>query len=117
MADRIDKLQEMRDLLDFLQEHEEIPLPYFGMVNSFVYDEIDVDTAARIMAPCDKDIGGSYFSLNRKFGSLEFSVNFAREEVCERIVVGTKEIPARTIEARTEEIVEWNCPDGVLRRS
>ncbi len=115
---RLDKLQEMRDLLAFLEKFEEIPLPYWGMIYAFTdTDEVSVDMVARAMAPCDKKLSDSYFSIERKFGSTKLSVSFLRAEVCERIVVGTKEVPARTIEARTEDIVEWKCPDGVLRRT
>lgn len=116
--ERLDKIQEIRDLLTFLDDHPEVPLPYWDSVHAFTdTDEADLDTVARAMAPCQKSVDSNYFAFERKFGSLEFSVNFAREEVCERVVVGTEQVPAHTVAAYTKEIVEWNCPDGVLRQA
>lgn len=118
LESRVTRITEMRELLLFLESNPEIPMPYFGQMNAFGYKEDgDVDTLARVMAPCSKEINGGYFSLVRDFGSIELAVNFDREEVCERIVVGTEKVPAKVIEEYTKEIVEWRCPDGVLRRS
>ncbi len=115
--ERLEKIQEMREVLTFLDDNPEIPLPYFGMINTFAFDdEDDVGTLARIMSPCEKNTGGGYFSLDRKFGSTTLSVNFDREEVCERIVVGTEQVLAHTVAAHTKEIVEWRCPDSILRQ-
>jgi hypothetical protein len=117
MNDRSEKIQNVRDLLTFIEDNPEIPLPYFGQFNSFAYDEEEMDTLARAMAPCKKRFDDTYFALEREFGTVTLSVNFSRDEVCERIVVGTEDIPAHTIAAYTKEIVEWKCPDGVLRQS
>lgn len=110
------KLADMREVLRFLEDNPEIPMPYFGMVTAFVYGEGDVDALARAMAPCKKDVASGFFSLTREFGSVELSVNFEREQVCERIVIGSKEVPEKIIEGYTEDVVEWKCPDGVLRQ-
>jgi hypothetical protein len=111
------KIADMREVLQFLEDNPKIPMPYFGMVDVFVREADDVDGLARAMAPCNKKVGGSYFSLTRAFGSVSLEVNFDREQVCERIVTGSKDIPEKTIEAHTEDIVEWKCPDGVLRQA
>ncbi len=109
------EIANMREMLRFLEDNPAIPIPYFGMINSFANEDADVDTLARAMAPCKKEVGKGYFSLTRDFGSVELSINFDREQVCERIVVGSKEVPEQTIKAHTEDLVEWKCPDGILR--
>ncbi len=115
--DRATQITEMRDVLSFLEDNPKIPMPYFGMINSFANtdDGDDVNDLARIMAPCRKDASQGYFALIRSFGSTTLEINFEREEVCERIVMGTEDVPEKTTAAHTREIVEWRCPDGILR--
>lgn len=49
-------------------------------------------------------------------GGYEVTYSIAREAVCERKVIGTREIAERVIPARTEEIVEWECkPVSLLK--
>ena len=54
----------------------------------------------------------SAFGFKRMFGPITFIVQIPREVVCERKVVGTREVPAR--EAYSEEIVEYVCPESFL---
>lgn len=116
---RATEIAEMRDVLSFLEDNPKIPMPYFGMVDSFASTENgdDVNDLARIMAPCRKDASRGYFTLIRTFGSTKLEVNFDREEVCEKVITGTEEVPEETVAAHTREIVEWLCPDGILRRA
>lgn len=107
-------IQEMRDVLDFLESNPAIPLPYLNQCDAFGEKE-DLDEIARAMAPCKKTHDGSHFSLRRQFGAIRLGVHF--DDVCERIVTGSKEVPEKVIEAHTEDIVEWKCPDGVLRQA
>lgn len=110
------KIAAMRSLLDFLEENPIIPLPYFGTLNAFAdTGEVSVADIARAMKPCDKSVSGDFYALSRIFGdSITFDVNFERDEVCERIVVGTEDVPEKVTPAFTKEIVEWVCPDSVL---
>lgn len=50
-------------------------------------------------------------SVSREIGTgmVELSVSTGREAVCERVVTGTKIVPAVTIPERTEETYEWKC--------
>ena len=114
--DRATQITEMRDVLSFLEDNPKIPMPYFGMVDSFANTQYDdVNDLARIMAPCRKDASRGYFTLIRTFGSTNLEINFDREEVCERVVTGSEEVPETKVAAHTREIVEWLCPDGILR--
>ncbi len=108
------KIDSMRALLDFLETHPIVPMPYFTTVNAFPKHGSDISKIARAMKPVDKSQLGTLFILSRRFGNVTLEVNFGRDEVCERVVVGTEDIPEKIIPATTREIVEWVCPDSVL---
>jgi len=113
----------------------ELPMPYRIYVQQYVYeyakdekgvvnyskvDEFEtrskMRTMAKALAPCEKNYAGSSFELTRKFGKrLTFSVSTTRDAICEKKVVGTKIVPARMVEERVEEEVEWVCNDSLLR--
>ncbi len=69
----------------------------------------------------EEGTGGAYLGLRALLRGLHFRVLADRDEVCERIVIGTREVtedrpdPALLAEiplittTRTEEIVEWRC--------
>lgn len=114
------KIDEIRQILDFVEADPNVPMPYFGSVNAFVRDPDVLGDVARAMAPCDKDVCGNFYELTHRFGSTSFTANFARDEVCEAVVIGTEEIAEKVIEtvipAQTRDIVEWVCPDSILDR-
>ena len=57
----------------------------------------------------------SYFVVRRTFGEgVQLDVYMPREQVCRKVVLGTREVPERVVPARTEEIVEWVCDDSLL---
>jgi hypothetical protein len=65
--------------------------------------------------------GGSYAGVDITFGPVELHVRIEREEICERVVTGTREVTEEVPDpealaalplvevTRTEEIVEWRC--------
>lgn len=119
---RQSKIAGMREMLNFLEANENVELPYFGVFTGFPLED-QVKAMARAMKPAAKEYSSYYFSLRKKFeGGITLDMSWARDNVCERIVTGTREvaeevIPERVIEAHTEEIVEWACPDAVLAPS
>ena len=104
----------MRLALDYLESVPEIPLPYFGTLNTFCNEDYDIGELARAMKPVEKVSGLSYYTLRRKFGTIMIDVNFDHEQVCEKVVVSTEEVPARLVEAYTKETIEWKCPESLL---
>ena len=70
--------------------------------------------AAKAMSPCKKVHEGRSFYLKRKFGPINLSIITDREVVCQKIVVGTREVPEYIAPAHTEEIAEWVCSDPLL---
>lgn len=123
MADRQKLIDGLRHIADTLQRNPLLPLPYFGCVLqqcSGLEQMIAIGKAYG--GRWDKETTDSNFELRREFANdLRMYLMLARTEVCTRVVVGTKEVPekvieaqeARVIPAHTEEIVEWHCPPSL----
>jgi hypothetical protein len=115
MATREEKMDGLRELLDWLDANPEFPVPFWLTYEHTIYadDEADLLAKRKILGrQVDKVVGNQKFGFSRKFGPIDVEVVIARDVVCERKVVGTREIPAT--EARTEDIVEWVCPESFL---
>lgn len=69
----------------------------------------------KLVGKADKVYKENYFDLRKYFGPIKLEFTTNRANVCERKVVGTKEIPEHVVAARTEDIVEWVCNDPLLR--
>ena len=99
----------LRALADFLDAHPELKEP-FGVTVLSMAENIDkLRLGARALGQCDKVFNGEWFSVEKMFGPIKFEIYSRRELVCERIVVGKREVPAHE-----EEIVEWTCSNDPL---
>lgn len=118
----------LRELADFIRDHGvELPCDLtFSSAYNFLYDS-DGMTArqkarktAKVLAKggkAEKKFDGNYLELTRKFGPIKVEINVAREVVCEKRVVDRIEHPERVLKAYTEEVVEWDCIDPLLKAS
>lgn len=121
----------LRDLADFV-EKQEFPESWKGWWNEAetfatpklefnVHSKSDFGKICAAMGSFEKE-RTSYSTGAKKTlpGGAIVSVSANRDVVCKRVVVGTKTVPAepeRIIEARperTEEIVEWECPESFV---
>jgi hypothetical protein len=133
-AMKYSKVKEMvaglRELADFLEERGHLlPVDYLSInVHDYIFDDsvysnrqhkMTAQEKMRVLAKAldkaEKHYQGDYFDLRRKFGPIQLEFTVSRDKICERVVVGTKEVPERVVPARTEEIVEWVCNDPILR--
>jgi predicted nucleotidyltransferase len=62
----------------------------------------------------DKDTDSYYFALKREVNGLNIEIKAHRDAVCQRVVVGTKTVVRKAVEARPETVeeveeVEWVC--------
>jgi hypothetical protein len=112
-------LADVRSVLDWLAVHPEIPLPYeFNGSNLGIYawnDKKEAQIMARAMGTFEKTADENFLTLEKKFGSVVVKALFNRNQVCERVVVATEEVPEQIIPERiepayTKEIVEYRCP-------
>jgi hypothetical protein len=126
---RAEYIAGLRELADALEAHPELQLPYNGRPGGSAINVIPVDHEREQLAAWarvlpgqkDKKPRGEYFDLVGAFRGLHIKVICTRDEVCERVVVGerevTEEVPdpealaavPRITVTRTEEEVEWVC--------
>ena len=69
------------------------------------------------LAPCRKEWRDVGLTISRDFGGVRLEAFLLRAEVCERVVTGTREVPAQVTPAHTEEVVEWQCSPLLADRS
>lgn len=126
---RAEYIRGMRALMDTLEAHPEIPLPYDGDVTEIaVYFHMLANskqllaTAARAI-PCSwekktSEAGGcDWLELHGKLHGLKLVLQAFRSDVCERVVTGTEDReveevvqPAVTrMVTKPVEVVEWRC--------
>lgn len=133
---RAEYIAGLRALADALEAHPELELPYNGrdaggscinVIPEFGRQREQLAAWARVLpGHKDKTPRDDYFDLTGAFHGLHIKVICKRDEVCERIVLGTREVtekkpdPALLAEiplvtvTHTEEIVEWRCTSSIL---
>lgn len=120
----------LRSLASFVEGNPQFAdmLRYsFGGMNAFCDDPAVLAefllAGKRLGAEATKSAakGSEWFIAELRWGRVGIDLNAHREEVCERIVTGTREVteqvpdPALLAEVpmvqqtRTEEIIEWQC--------
>jgi hypothetical protein len=117
-------IEGLRQIADALENHTELRIPYVGSIIHRVEDLGE-------MLAVGKAFGGKWeknatdygdFQLIRRFSDdLQYTVYTARENVCTRVVTGTKHVPEKVVEARpasvvpahVEDVVEWHCPGSL----
>jgi len=109
----------LRDMADFAESHEDLSeYPTSFTLNLFADDAEEMAKMARRLGTSEKHEDSLWYFLSRSFGPHSVSLNIRREEICERVQVGTKKVmkPAPdTPQVEVEEpVYEWSCPDSVL---
>ena len=100
----------LRQLADFYELHPDLKFAHEEGVTVYGYHtKEDALAVASILGNCKKKFDGEAFFLVKGFGPFELKFYFAREQICERIVVRTETIPEYVIPAHTKDIVEWKC--------
>lgn len=120
-------IEGLRQIADFLTEHPEVPKPYHLMGGEFfIYlhgkeQRATLATIAKAMGRAEKKVDGDHYLVSRRFAGITLIAQADREEVCERVVVGTREVeveepdPAalaavpKVKRTKVVEDVEWRC--------
>ena len=123
--------QGLRDLAEWLEDNPDL-IPTYGGESVFLFrrgDEPMPDFLSRIarrFGRCDKDVSDKWFYLVKSFGPHDIRASARRDEVCEQVQVGTREVteeipdPAHMIDVptitvtREEPVYEWRCPESIL---
>jgi hypothetical protein len=127
--ERQQKIDAMRRICDFLESHPEFKLPYemnTGKTTAFPSGKADFAAHVRMLGSGNKEVDDSFFRFSRDFGGVVIELAESRDLICDRVVVGTKEIETEEadpvavaaipkVKVRKQvEIVEWRCPDNLL---
>lgn len=131
---RSDYIAGLRKLADLLENREELPLPYEGRLGAITMTfwgraaREDLAAAARALPtplakndPAVGDYDADYYELAGDLDGVKVKLVAYREQVCERVVTGTRtvtedvpdpdalaKVPTVT-RTRVEEITEWRC--------
>ena len=116
MTRREEVIQGLRELADFLERNPTVPTPYAGVtVDVFPRDREELRQVAAA-ASWEKVYSTNWFWLQKDFsGGVSLHVDLERDQVCRRVVVGQRTIPAQP--AQPEQLVdevEWMCDDPIL---
>ncbi len=114
----------LRQLADFIESRTDLPLPTCRASLYLWGNDAKAELAniARLLGTAAKQADDHYIGLTKGFGPVVLTVKASRENVCERVVVGTKTteylVPPPGVEmekrTHTEDIVEWVCPPSIL---
>lgn len=105
----------LRAFADFIEKHPALELPSTHTMFVFPRNE-EMALYARELGKCRKSANESYFNLTRDFlPAIQYEPTWYRNQVCERVVVGQKEVEEDVVEVIgkrtvTKDIVEWKCP-------
>lgn len=131
---RADYITGLRRLADILDDHPDVPLPYEGAGTAITFHFLNAEDPKAALAACaralptnwTKQVSGggkypNYFDMYGSLAGLKLHLTAFRDDVCERVVVGTHE---ETVEEKdpealaavptvtktiTVEDVEWRC--------
>jgi hypothetical protein len=112
--ERTDALQDLKDIVAFLEAHPGVPPPRFNSLLVTLNTREEIAAVAK-QSSWQKDYNGQWFSLQKRFGTLTLDVYVPRDEVCRKVVTGTRVLPA--VEAqpeRVEQVEEWVCDEASL---
>lgn len=108
-------IDSMRDFCSWLEYHPDVAIPSGQKL--YVFPDMDeMELYAREMGKCHKSADESYFNLTKDFlPAIQYEPTWHRNQVCERVVVGQKEVTEDIVEVvgkRTviQDVVEWKCP-------
>lgn len=115
-------VNDLRQVADFLEARPEL-LEHMHSEETFnicVASKEDFSRLAKVLGSAEKIQSDLYYIHQKRFGSIKLDLFTTKSVTCERVVIGKKHvealhIPARDIPEHDEEIVEWRCPESILK--
>lgn len=124
-ADRQPYIAGLRQLADLLEDNTDLPLPYHGTMSELAIFADSKEQLVAVARALPGKVGKTFddrsdtygFELHGSIGGLRVIVYGDRNEVCQRVVTGTREV-TKTVPApdapmveitETVEDVEWIC--------
>jgi len=109
---RAEFIKGLQEVVDFITSHPTLKITGDARFYIFSDSPEEFSYAVRCLGNVTKEASGGDLVARAAFGPHTISAFVSQEETCERVVVGTKIIPAT--EEREVEIVEWICPPSFL---
>ena len=104
----------LRLIANFFDANPQLKVPHYLIINVMCDTKEEVAAFAQA-GSWTKEYTDNWFILRRQFGDITLDVNIYREEVCRKVEVGEKVIPAQPVQPqRTEKVYEWVCEDASL---
>lgn len=115
--------KDLRKIADFIEAHNEIPLPESMLSGYGLHNKQTFALVARALSHggrCEKEYADTLVTLSRRFGGVELKFMGFRENVCEQVKVGTRLVAeqyvpprpateAQVIPEHEEAVYEWRC--------
>lgn len=99
----------LRQIADLYEANPDLPYTLDLSVSTVEETKEGVAAIARALGSCEKVHASDYFFLRKTIGGVHLRFIFYRATVCERVVVGHRDVPHKVIPAHTVEEVEWRC--------
>lgn len=110
---RQQRIEDARSLLTWIESHPDVPLPqeleWSGLTIVTLDTKDEAVALIKALGSCEKVWNDDMFSIMKTFGALKLKAIFWRQQICERVVVGSEEVPEKVIPASVRELVEWRC--------
>lgn len=111
------QIEGLREMLDLLEAHDELRLPYWLTDDHTIYalDEADLLAKRKMLGKTvTKIVTDTNFGFAQHFGPITLQVVVNREVVCEKVKTGTRHIEAT--EAHDVDTYEYVCPESFLMK-
>ena len=124
MTTAIEYANGLRELADWIEAHPELAAPYSDITIYSLDTKEEAAAVLRALKPCKKRITDTLFCIERKVGPINYQFAFNRKSICKARIIGQKTIPehteperlipARVVVEHVEDIIEWDCTEGLL---
>jgi hypothetical protein len=110
-AERIAYVKALRDLANLLESESDIPVPFSQQFYHYTADKEAFKAGVRAIGSRGRKVmtDDQWANYVVEMGPLEYRLFIDRKTVCERKVIGTKQVEEKVVPAHLEEIVEWEC--------
>lgn len=130
--ERNEYIDRLRKLADLLESKPELILPYEVQkeaIRFYPHSAEETATTAKLFPskwtkndPKASDYHATYYILTGKFSGAKVHITTGRDEVCERVQVGTEKVIHAYVEAipeHTEErpVYEYECREPLLAKA
>lgn len=126
----------LRACADFLEARPDLPAPLYSAICFMLHDTARFKAAARTLGSLDKEYSTSFFNVRKDFGGgLVVELSTQRENVCKKVVTGTRQVEKTVLHDLTtedqatldalqakryvaemvdEDVTEWQCDGAII---